>query len=305
MRMIYSRSTALCLLAMLAVPVATSVSAQPLPAASPANTITVEGMIPDDLTGMAEGPALEGFISARTGAQMQVTAEDGTATIVGISEGTEIRGRGGFLGLSRTSLDMDQLLNGVPVTVETVQYGGGLVASRIRLKSDDLETAAMIRNGTNQRFGENETAIVQNAAATEALRGRMGDIDQYNLKGTANAYFDTGRWQLTPAAEAEICAVAAQAEAMDNALLLVVGYTDDVGDQDFNQTLSERRAGRVVNHLQQECGWAPYRMLTPTGMAEADPMADNTTPSGRAQNRRVSVNILVSKAVDGIEASGG
>jgi outer membrane protein OmpA-like peptidoglycan-associated protein len=99
--------------------------------------------------------------------------------------------------------------------------------------------------------------------------------------------------------------VAAQAEAMDNALLLVVGYTDDVGDQDFNQTLSERRAGRVVNHLQQNCGWAPYRMLTPTGMAEADPLADNTTAQGRAQNRRVSVNILVSKAVDGIGQTNG
>ena len=60
------------------------------------------------------------------------------------------------------------------------------------------------------------------------------------------------------------------------------------------------RAGRVVNYLQQQCRWAPYRMLTPTGMAEADPQADNETPSGRAQNRRVSVNILVSKALDGL-----
>lgn len=305
MRTIYSKPAALCF-ALLALPVSGAASAQQLPAASNSNTITVQGTIPADLTGMPEGPALEGFISARTGAQMQVTSDDGTATVVGISEGTEIRSRGGFLGLSRTALGMDQLLNGIPVTVETVQYGGGLVASRIRLKNDDLQTAAMIRNGTNQRFGENELAINQNAAATEALRGRMGSIDQYNLKGTASAYFDTGRWQLTPAAERELCAVAAQAEAMDNALLLVVGYTDDVGDQDYNQTLSERRAGRVVNHLQQNCGWAPYRMLTPTGMAEADPMADNSTPQGRAQNRRVSVNILVSKAVDGVgEANGG
>ena len=61
-----------------------------------------------------------------------------------------------------------------------------------------------------------------------------------------------------------------------------------------------KRASRVVNHLQQACGWKPYRMLTPTGMAEADPAADNTTPEGKAQNRRVAVNILVSKAVDGI-----
>jgi outer membrane protein OmpA-like peptidoglycan-associated protein len=41
-------------------------------------------------------------------------------------------------------------------------------------------------------------------------------------------------------------------------------------------------------------------MLTPTGMAEADPAADNTTEEGKAQNRRVAVNILVSKAVDGM-----
>ncbi len=41
-------------------------------------------------------------------------------------------------------------------------------------------------------------------------------------------------------------------------------------------------------------------MLTPTGMSEADPLADNTTEEGKAQNRRVSVNVLVSKAVDGL-----
>jgi hypothetical protein len=40
-------------------------------------------------------------------------------------------------------------------------------------------------------------------------------------------------------------------------------------------------------------------MLTPTGMAEADPAADNTTAYGKAQNRRVAVNVLVSKSVDG------
>jgi outer membrane protein OmpA-like peptidoglycan-associated protein len=41
-------------------------------------------------------------------------------------------------------------------------------------------------------------------------------------------------------------------------------------------------------------------MLTPTGMSEADPLADNETVEGKAQNRRVAVNILVSKAVDGL-----
>jgi outer membrane protein OmpA-like peptidoglycan-associated protein len=151
----------------------------------------------------------------------------------------------------------------------------------------------MIRTGTAQGFAEQ-------TAATEALRSRVADIDQYNVKGTTNVYFDTGKANLSQQAQAELCNAATQANAMDNALVLVVGYTDSTGDYDFNQTLSEKRASRVVNYLQQACGWKPYRMLTPTGMAEADPLADNNTDEGKAQNRRVAVNILVSKGLDGM-----
>jgi OOP family OmpA-OmpF porin len=174
-----------------------------------------------------------------------------------------------------------------------VVWGGGLIASQIRVQSKDLKTASMIRTGTEQGFSEQ-------TAATEALRSRVADIDQYNVKGTTNVYFDTGKWNLSQQAQADLCAAASQANATDNALMLVVGYTDSVGDYDYNQTLSEKRASRVVNHLQQACGWKPYRMLTPTGMAEADPTADNSTEEGKAQNRRVAVNILVSKSVDGL-----
>ncbi|OYW46539.1 MAG: cell envelope biogenesis protein OmpA [Sphingomonadales bacterium 32-68-7] len=298
MRILSNRSALPLAIAMLAMPAWSSLSAQSVPAASD-EQITVVGQAPTDLTGLTEGPEIEGFISARRGEELKVTGAAGTTSVL-VSSATNIRSSGGFLGLSRASLGADALLNGLPVTVETVQWNGGLVATRIRLRNADLTTANMIRNGTDQRFGENEVAIADNAAATEALRGRVADIDQYNIKGTTNVYFDTGKWNLTPAAEAELCAAAAQANATNNALLLVVGYTDAQGDEDFNQVLSERRASRVVNYLQQKCGWAPYRMLTPTGMAESDPLADNSTPQGMAQNRRVAVNIMVSKAVDGI-----
>ncbi len=299
---IFSRRSAVpFMFAVLAVPAWSALSAQPQAAAEGAAQIDVTGAVPPaDLAGLTEGPEVEGVISARRGNQVQVTGADGANTAILVSDGTRISGKGGFLGLSRTRLDANSLLNGLPVTVKTVQWQGGLVASQVKLKNDDLATAAMIRTGTAQRFGEHDTAIAQNAAATEALRGHVGDIDQYNIKGTTNVYFDTGKSTLSAKSENDLCAAADQAKAMDNALLLVVGYTDAVGSEDYNQSLSERRTGRVVNYLQQKCGWAPYRMLSPTGMSEADPAADNSTPEGRAQNRRVAVNIMVSKAVEGL-----
>ncbi|MGV3556318.1 MAG: OmpA family protein [Croceibacterium sp.] len=290
--------TAPVLLALLAAP-AVSLSAQ-----DNTRTITVTGVAPTDLQGLEEGPRVEGVISARNGERLRITTANGTTTDVLVSEATDIKSTGGLFNANRTALNADALLNGLPVTVETLEWSGGLVAEKVRFKNSNLATAAMIRTGTDQRFGEHDTRITSNAAATEALRGRVGDIDQYNIKDTTNVYFDTGKANLSAQAESELCAAAAQAQAMDNALLLVVGYTDAVGDEDYNQELSEKRTGRVVNYLQQKCGWAPYRMLSPTGMSESDPAADNSTPEGRAKNRRVAVNIMISKAVDGIQSGG-
>ena len=289
---ISKRSKVLILLGMLAVPVSGSVAAQEQDAQAGDVAATVYGERPVNRAEATKGPEVEGIISARNGDKMQVTSADGTRTVIVIDDATKIKASGGFLGISRSKLAATSLLNGLPVSVDTVQANGTLLADSIDLKNKDLKTASMIHNGTDQRFASNE-------AATEALRGRMGDIDKYNVKGTTNVNFDTGRFDLSPEAKNNLCAAASSADGMDNALLLVVGYTDSVGSDDYNQTLSEKRATRVVNYLQQACHWKPYRMLTPTGMAKADPLADNSTPEGKAQNRRVAVNILVSKAVDG------
>jgi len=255
----------------------------------------VTGSVTDDTAPApaTKGPDIDGIISARSGARMQVTSEDGQKSIVRINDTTKITASGGFLSLSRSKLPATSLLNGLPVSVKTMQSGGELIASSVELKSRDLKTAAMIHSGTEQGFAEQ-------TAATDALRSRMGDIDKYNIKSTTNVNFDVGKSNLSEQAKADLCHTAQQADAQENALLLVIGYTDSTGSDDFNQTLSEKRATRVVNYLQQACHWKPYRMLTPTGMAKADPLADNSTPEGKAQNRRVAVNVLVSKAVDGL-----
>lgn len=241
---------------------------------------------------LVPGPEVKGVIAARNGNRIKVIGADGQGTVIAISDSTRIKGGGGLFGGGGT-YTADDLLNGLPVTVRTMQGDAGLVAAQVTFKTGDFKTANMIRHGTAQKFD-------QQAAATEALRGRMADIDKYNIKSTTNVFFDTGKATLSAKAREDLCSTAAQADSTGNALMLVVGYTDSVGSDEYNQVLSEKRAGSVINYLQQACHWKPYRMLTPTGMAKADPLASNDTPEGKAQNRRVSVNILVSKAVDGM-----
>ena len=291
MRVISTRSGSLALLAMLIVPASGSLSAQQQDPSNP--SIIVTGELAPDMSAMTAGPEIKGVITARSGDKMRVTAADGTSTVVFINDTTRIKAGGGFLGGGKSKLSAASLLNGLPVTVKTMQAGPVLLASQITFKNNDLKTATMIRNGTSQGFADQ-------TAATEALRGRMGDIDKYNIKSTANVYFDTGKAVLSAQAKDDLCAAATTADATNNALMLVVGYTDSVGSEEYNQLLSEKRASSVINYLQQACRWKPYRMLTPTGMAESDPLASNDTEAGKAQNRRVSVNVLVSKGLDGL-----
>ncbi len=305
MRVISKRPGIRILVALLAVSASGSVLAQQQSAPDP--DIVVQGANPPAMTA---GPEIKGVIAARNGDKMKVRTADGTSVIIAVNESTRIKAGGGlFSGSSK--LGADSLLNGLPVTVSTLQPddgqpgdgqpgdgqaggaqpGGVLVASQISFRKNDLKAATMIRNATDQRFEEQ-------TAATESLRGRLGDIDKYNIKGTTNVHFDTGKAELSEQDKAELCSAATTAEGTENALILVVGYTDSTGSDEVNQQLSEKRASRVINYLQQKCGWKPYRMLTPTGMATADPLASNDTPEGKAQNRRVAVNILVSKSVD-------
>ncbi|MCW1403895.1 OmpA family protein [Novosphingobium sp. MW5] len=282
MRFISGKTGAHIALTMMAMPLATGLHAQD----------AVNANIVVNAPTQTPGPEIKGVITARNENRLKVTALDGTATIIDLGETTKYKTSGGGFSKKNPATGAS-LLNGMPVTIKTWQSEAGLVANQVSFKSGDYKTALMIHNATDQRFGEQ-------TAATEALKGRMGDIDKYNIKATTNVYFDTGKAVLSPQARGELCNAATRAEGMNNALILVVGYTDSVGSDEYNQVLSEKRANAVINYLQQACHWKPYRMLTPTGMAKADPLADNSTEEGKAQNRRVAVNVLVSKGLDGL-----
>ncbi len=70
--------------------------------------------------------------------------------------------------------------------------------------------------------------------------------------------------------------------------LEVQGHTDSVGSDDYNLKLSQERANKVVELLTSLYG-IPKENLVPVGKGKADPVADNETEAGRAQNRRVTI----------------
>lgn len=94
---------------------------------------------------------------------------------------------------------------------------------------------------------------------------------------------------LTPAAQAEIAALAARIRAAGVAgTIQVNGYTDNVGTADYALVLSRNRALAVAQALQPALAGLPVQ-LAPQGFGAADPVAPNSTPAGQARNRRVTI----------------
>ena len=75
----------------------------------------------------------------------------------------------------------------------------------------------------------------------------------------------------------------------------IVGHTDSVGPEDYNQQLSVRRATTVRDFL--VANGANPNLIDVSGMGESSPVADNATAEGRAQNRRVEVKVGVKQQV--------
>jgi OOP family OmpA-OmpF porin len=69
----------------------------------------------------------------------------------------------------------------------------------------------------------------------------------------------------------------------------VIGHTDSVGSDEYNQELSQKRASSVAEYLLSQ-GVTPSK-VTSEGKGESEPVADNETEEGRAQNRRVELHI--------------
>ena len=102
-------------------------------------------------------------------------------------------------------------------------------------------------------------------------------------------YFNSSKSTFKDGVTEKLDAIAAIMKEYDRANFLVEGHTDSQGAKTFNQKLSESRANSVVNYLIGK-GIAASR-LTAVGFGEEYPVADNKTKAGRAENRRVEINL--------------
>ena len=105
-----------------------------------------------------------------------------------------------------------------------------------------------------------------------------------------NVHFKTGGTELDSASMVQLKNVVAITKAFPSAEFKLGGYTDNTGDSSANIVLSQKRAEAVVAQL-KKLGTSAAAITGAKGFGPQWPLQDNATPEGRAQNRRVAVNV--------------
>ncbi|WP_415759384.1 OmpA family protein [Pseudomonas sp. LT1P18] len=109
------------------------------------------------------------------------------------------------------------------------------------------------------------------------------------LSDAGDVLFAFNQSELTPAAQSKLDSLMPKLQSADVVSIKVIGHTDSVGSDTYNQALSERRASSVAAYLLSQ-GLAPNK-LTSEGKGQSQPVADNETEEGRAKNRRVELHV--------------
>ena len=119
---------------------------------------------------------------------------------------------------------------------------------------------------------------------------RIDDGIVVNFDENSGVYFDTNKYNINNASETTLNGLSKVMTEYPETNILVVGHTDNTGSADYNMTLSKNRAQAVTNYLVAQ-GLSVGRFTT-QWYGETQPKYDNTTPEGRAKNRRVTLAIV-------------
>jgi outer membrane protein OmpA-like peptidoglycan-associated protein len=256
-------------------------------------------------------------------------------TTVRLTDRTSVKSKGGFLR-GGTNYGQTQILRGLNLEVDGRGGSNGeLNAESIRFNESDLRAArtADVRaapleeraTATEGRLSEveqnaqklsgqlDELAAVSNAArggakaaqetadaavaGVNATNDRISALDDYVPQDSIAVNFRLGSSILNADAKTKLDAIATKALNAKGYVLEVTGYADSTGNTDRNRALSSRRADAVIRYLVENHQIPLRRIVTPYGFGESNPVADNKTREGRAENRRVEVKVLVNKGL--------
>jgi outer membrane protein OmpA-like peptidoglycan-associated protein len=169
----------------------------------------------------------------------------------------------------------------------------GLVYASVANK--DARTAALVGAGLGALTGASVGAYMDRQEAE--LRNSLSNTgvtvtrqgDQIILNMPSNVTFQTDQSNVEPQFYEALNSVSAVLQKYPKTLVDIYGHTDSTGSEQYNLELSNRRAMSVANYVSGR-GVDPRRVYV-TGYGEARPIASNSTESGRAQNRRVEIQI--------------
>jgi outer membrane protein OmpA-like peptidoglycan-associated protein len=161
-------------------------------------------------------------------------------------------------------------------------------AEEARAKAAEASKSAENANAVREKLRAQLNSVLATSESARGLIVNMSDV-----------LFNTGQYTLKPATQISLAKVAGILLAYPGLTVQVEGYTDSVGSDAFNQTLSDKRSETVKNFLVAQ--GVPPNNITSKGFGKNDPVADNSTASGRSQNRRV--NMVVSGDAIGVGES--
>jgi outer membrane protein OmpA-like peptidoglycan-associated protein len=151
-------------------------------------------------------------------------------------------------------------------------------AAQAQAQQAQLQAAQAERDkaAMRSRLQQELNTVLQTRDSARGLIMNMSDV-----------LFEFGQYTLKPEAREKLAKVSGILLSFPGLTLEVDGYTDNVGSDEFNQKLSEERAGAVRDYLVSQ--GVPDSSITTKGFGKTNPVATNDTPAGRQENRRVEL----------------
>ncbi|MFY9224868.1 MAG: OmpA family protein, partial [Blastocatellia bacterium] len=174
-----------------------------------------------------------------------------------------------------------------------------LDATTKKLQTDlsDLDERSMrgIEDAKEEATRQAAVAKKESLAETAKVDCRVNKLDNWQEQQIVTINFKLNQHTLTNESKAKLDVIVNEILGQNGYILEVKGFTDATGSVDANRKLSQLRAQSVFQYLVEKD--VPSYKINMVGVGEIKPISDNKTKSGRAENRRVEIRLLVNEGI--------